>query len=56
MQINLREHMPVHIIYATSRVNEEGRVELRPDVYGKYRTRVQEKAPRTADESPEAWP
>ncbi|HYB99524.1 MAG TPA: L,D-transpeptidase family protein [Candidatus Limnocylindrales bacterium] len=36
-RINLPQHMPVHIIYSTSRVNEDGRVELRPDVYRKNR-------------------
>jgi len=34
MHINLAEHVPVYIVYSTSRVNDEGRLELRPDVYG----------------------
>lgn len=38
VHIKLLRPMPVHIVYATSRVNEDGRVELRPDVYGKNRS------------------
>lgn len=34
LHINLRRTMPVHIVYSQTRVNEAGRVELRPDVYG----------------------
>jgi murein L,D-transpeptidase YcbB/YkuD len=48
-QINLTRHMPVHIIYSTSRVNADGRVEIRPDVYGKNRglpRREEEPIPR----------
>ncbi len=42
--ISLRRRMPVTIIYSTSRVNEDGRLELRPDVYGKNRMRpIQER-------------
>jgi murein L,D-transpeptidase YcbB/YkuD len=37
LHINLRRQMPVHIVYSMSRVNEAGRVELRPDVYGRNR-------------------
>jgi len=52
-QINLAHHMPVHIIYSTSRVNDDGRVELRPDVYGKNSNEL----PRgLGDESLAAWP
>lgn len=36
-RVNLAQPMPVHIVYATSRVNEAGRLELRPDVYGRNR-------------------
>lgn len=46
-QINLRRHMPVHILYSTSRVNADGRVEIRPDVYGRNRKR----APREEDQA-----
>jgi len=57
-QINLRRRMPVHIVYSTSRVNDEGRVEIRPDVYGKNRrsAREREARPPASDESLEAWP
>lgn len=57
-QINLRRRMPVHIIYSTSRVNDEGRVELRPDVYGMNRkaARVADHRSRPSDERLEAWP
>jgi murein L,D-transpeptidase YcbB/YkuD len=46
-RINLRRNMPVHIVYSTSRVNVDGRLELRPDVYGKNRSRGREE---------DAWP
>jgi L,D-transpeptidase YcbB len=36
-QINLTRHMPVFIVYSTSRVNADGRLEIRPDVYGRNR-------------------
>ena len=57
-QINLRHHMPVHVVYSMSRVNDEGRVELRPDVYGmnKRRARDDERRPKSGDESLQAWP
>jgi murein L,D-transpeptidase YcbB/YkuD len=48
-QINLARRMPVHIVYSTSRVNADGRVEIRPDVYGKNRglpRREEEPIPR----------
>lgn len=40
-QINLREEIPVHIVYSTTRVNEAGRVEFRRDVYEKNGKRVE---------------
>jgi len=52
--INLTHHMPVHIIYSTSRVNDHGRLELRPDVYGK--NAADERTRHPSDESLEAWP
>ena len=58
MQINLKEHMPVHIVYSTSRVNDEGRVELRPDVYKRNRktARTEASVAQSSDEKVEAWP
>jgi len=56
-QVDVRQHIPVHILYSTSRVNDEGRVELRPDVYGKNNVPIREDEvlpPR--DEHIEAWP
>lgn len=38
-QINLDRPIPVHIVYSTSRVNEEGRLEMRADVYGRNKGR-----------------
>jgi murein L,D-transpeptidase YcbB/YkuD len=35
MHINLTHHVPVYVVYSTSRVNAEGRLELRPDIYGR---------------------
>ncbi|MFN2424886.1 MAG: L,D-transpeptidase family protein [Candidatus Binatia bacterium] len=55
-QINLREHVPVHIVYSTSRVNDEGRVELRPDVYEMNKRPAREAQRAPSDESLEAWP
>ncbi len=57
-QINLNRHMPVHIVYSTSRVNQEGRVELRPDVYGKNKNPLppDEHLPRPEDEDLGTWP
>lgn len=56
-RINLPRPMPVHIVYSTSRVNVDGRLELRPDVYGKNRSRSREEDPAApADESASAWP
>jgi len=59
MQINLRRHMPVHIIYSTSRVNDEGRVEIRPDVYGMDKRAFaegEEVRLNSGDESLDTWP
>jgi murein L,D-transpeptidase YcbB/YkuD len=36
-QINLTRRMPVYIVYSTSRVNADGRLEIRPDVYNRNR-------------------
>jgi len=33
VQVNLREKVPVHIVYFTALVNDQGRLELRKDVY-----------------------
>ncbi|HYC55319.1 MAG TPA: L,D-transpeptidase family protein [Candidatus Binatia bacterium] len=41
-RINLARHMPVHIIYSTTWVNEDGHVSIRKDVYAKNRIRVRE--------------
>ncbi|HYC54295.1 MAG TPA: L,D-transpeptidase family protein [Candidatus Binatia bacterium] len=34
VHVNLENKIPVHIVYFTARVNDEGRLELRKDVYG----------------------
>jgi len=58
MQINLDRPMLVHIIYSTSRVNEKGHVELRPDVYGKNKGALSKgpHVPTADDENLESWP
>jgi len=58
LQVDLARHMPVHIIYSTSRVNERGRVEFRPDVYGKNGSAAAQAEPprHPADEPLDSWP
>lgn len=34
-QVDLREHVPVHIIYRTALINEAGGLEFRRDIYGR---------------------
>ena len=41
--------MPVHIVYSTTRVNAAGRLEVRPDVYGKNRSHRRDAAPSRED-------
>lgn len=52
-QINLKRHMPVYIVYSTTRVNEDGRLEIRPDIYRKNRRATPQEAevPRAGNES-----
>jgi hypothetical protein len=45
--------MPVFIVYSTSRVNAFGRLEVRPDVYGRNRANLRrevEDVPRSLED------
>lgn len=53
-QINPSHRLPVHIIYSTTRVNDEGRLEVRADIYKKNDDGAEQRG--GSDESLSAWP